>query len=846
MFESKLKDLMKQINKVVKDPSADYALPSNAYYLENGDVLCCPRKNGVSRFPYSADGLNMWVYSSGVIHAIEGVFNLFRPVHHEHESSINFFVGIPQADGTYFPISILGGGQQLFEPIKVDRYLVYSLSAAYFIADTEFATFAVRADMSKNKELRFSFACINKKDENLKIAFTSYFEAFLKNGITDDMWSITKKKGRCKKLGEYILIRDGAEYHAMAIKHKITNADLTESYYTASRPDFLIYQNRNVGNAECLRIGRFENQTANIGKMTSPVAAEILHLDVKADQMARVDYVCRVSHNKDEESGILNYDIDPEAIDSSIASYQNAEVERMSTLDIKFDTLKDSKVNKNVLNHFLNSLKKQVDFCAMGKNYVEDRIGIRDVFQQLEQALIWDPKQAREKIIRAIGHIDLNGRAPRQFSIVSNPAIPPRMDLDAYIDQGNWIISTLYTYLAYTGDYSILDEKAGYFEIVDERKNQIKFLDYKDSVLDHLLRIADYLDSNIDREDGTNCLRALKGDWNDSLDGLGATTDEGKKFGTGVSVMASLHFYQNLFEMSEILNAIGKYEDKAKHYLELREQLRDGLNKHAVEEKDGEIRLVHGWGDHMSYKVGSFCDPDGASRISFAPYAFWATSGMVERDMDKRDVVVNNLHSLDSEYGILTNYPPFTPSTPGVGRICNVLKGTAENACAYSHATMFSALALFLVGDSEYAWKQLEKTMVISQKNPTKSPFIMSNSYCVNPEEGINGNSAIDWYTGTGTVMVKNFVRGVFGVQPSLQGLTVQTPSYMPCDNAEISVLVKGCKVKLVYRNENNGERKIFVDGKPCDAKYDDLMRTKKAFIPNAEIHEGLEILVTD
>ncbi len=846
MFESKLKELMEQINKVVQDPFSDRALPSNAYYLENGDVLCCPRKNGVSRFPYSADGLNMWVYSTGVIHAIEGVFNVFRPVHHEHESSVNFFVGIPQADGTYFPISILGGGQQLFEPIKVDRYLVYSLSAAYFIADTELATFSVRADMSKDKELRFSFACINKKDESLEIAFTAYFEALLKNGITDDMWAINTKKSQCVNQGEFILKRDGAEYHAMAIKHKITNADLTDYYYTASRHDFLIYQNRNVGNAECLRIGRFETQTAKIGKILSPVAAEILHLNIKAGQTSRVDYVCKISHNKNEESELLNYSVDPEAIDNSIVFTQKAEDERMSTLDIKFGALKNDKINEKVLNCFIKSLKKQVDFCAMGKNYVEDRIGIRDVFQQLEQALIWDPKQAREKIIRAIGHIDMNGRAPRQFSIVSNPAIPPRMDLDAYIDQGNWIISTLYTYLAYTGDYSILDEEAGYFEIVDEKKNQIRFLDHKDSVLDHLLRIADYLDSNIDREDGTNCLRALKGDWNDSLDGLGATADEGKKFGTGVSVMASLHFYQNLYEMSEILNAIGKYADKAKHYLELREQLRDGLNKHAVEEKDGEIRLVHGWGDHMSYKVGSFCDPDGVSRISFAPFAFWATSGMVERDMDKRDAIINSLHSLDSEYGIITNYPAFTEATKGVGRICKTLKGTAENACAYSHATMFSALALFFVGDAEYAWKQLEKTMVISHKNPSKSPFIMSNSYCVNPEEGINGHSAIDWYTGTGTVMVKNFVRGVFGVQPSLKGLTVQTPCYMPCDNAEIRVLVKGCKIKLVYRNENNGERSIFVDGKAYDAKYDDLMRTKKAYIPNAEIHEGLEILVTD
>ena len=58
--------------------------------------------------------------------------------------------------------------------------------------------------------------------------------------------------------------------------------------------------------------------------------------------------------------------------------------------------------------------------------------------------------------------------------------------------------------------------------------------------------------SNLDREDKTNCLRILFGDWNDAVDGLGKTNDNDKKFGTGVSVMASLHLYRNLGEMIEI------------------------------------------------------------------------------------------------------------------------------------------------------------------------------------------------------------------------------------------------------------------------------------------------------
>ena len=88
------------------------------------------------------------------------------------------------------------------------------------------------------------------------------------------------------------------------------------------------------------------------------------------------------------------------------------------------------------------------------------------------------------------------------------------MDLRKFIDQGVWVISTVYTYLAATDDFSILDETCGYYKLGD---GTAEFSCARDSVLDHLLRIADYLISHLDEE--TNCLHALYGDWNDALDG---------------------------------------------------------------------------------------------------------------------------------------------------------------------------------------------------------------------------------------------------------------------------------------------------------------------------------------
>lgn len=843
MLVNKIKDLMKEINKTVAEQSEVSKLPDNTYYLNNGYILCCPRKFGESRFPYSCDGYTLWVHSSGYIHAKDGTFNVFKPVHDEVEPPVGFWAGIEQGDGSYFPISILGGTEQLFELYHVKRYLVYSLAAAYYIADTDIATFAVRADMSVRKEMRFSFVCINKKNEPLKMGLTSCFDVFLKNGVWDDMFSKTDRTSKYMGEGKFLLERQGWDYHALAINRKIIGVDVTTSYHTVSKVDFLGYANRRVTNAECLKTGVFERQIDCIGKETTPVAAEILHFEVT--DSARVDFVLPIAHVSGEESNLIMQDIDIHAIDTEIEELQCSESKRLNNLNIQFCDWNIGEMNAEVLNKFIKNVQKQVDLCAMGKSYVDDLLGVRDVFQQLEQALMWDSVQAREKIVRALGYLDPSGRSPRQFSIPENPKVIPKMDLREFVDQGNWIISCVYSYLAWTNDFSILDEVCGYYEIIEERT--VKPSDIKDSVLDHVIKITDYLIKNIDTEDGTNCLRILYGDWNDALDGLGRTEEPGKVYGTGVSVMASLHLYQNLYEITEILKVVGGYDKKIEHYLNVRDALGEGLNKYAiVTNEKGEQRLIHGWGDHNSYKIGSFCDSDGKSRISFAPNAFWVTSGLIKEMPELKQLIIDTLHALDSRFGLKTLMPAFSPDAPGVGRLATILPGTAENECVYCHATMFSIMALFALGDAKFAWKQIEKVLPITHEYLTRSPFVMSNSYLDNPEMGLNGESAIDWYTGGGTVLIKNLVKYGFGILPDLNGIVIQTASKMPCNSASVDMLIKGVLVQFIYENKNLGKRSIYLNDRELETHYDTLMQTEKVYICNDELHDNVKILVCD
>ena len=240
---------------------------------------------------------------------------------------------------------------------------------------------------------------------------------------------------------------------------------------------------------------------------------------------------------------------------------------------------------------------------------------------------MWDPAASRAQIVKVMNYILDDGRAPRQISFPTQEKPIPEMDLRPYIDQGPWIIETIYSYLAFTGDYSILDEECTYYH-AEETFGPLSLSEIKSSILCHMVDIVNYLVSKIDPE--TFCLRALWGDWNDALDGLGHTKDEGKEFGSGVSVMATEQLYSALNKMIEILERVGKMPETLLTYTDIAQKLAKGYRENAITEESGVKRVLHGWGDKKEYYVGSYNDYDEKSRISLTAHAFAAISGLTE------------------------------------------------------------------------------------------------------------------------------------------------------------------------------------------------------------------------
>jgi len=401
-----------------------------------------------------------------------------------------------------------------------------------------------------------------------------------------------------------------------------------------------------------------------------------------------------------------------------------------------------------------------------------------------------------------------------------------------------------------TGDTSLLEETLGYHQIDPTDRSRMVPAAERDTVLDHLLRIMDYLDRN--RDPQTGLLRALYGDWNDALDGLGTTQDPAREFGTGVSVMASLQLYQAAAELLTLLNRYyeGRHARRLQALGNVRSELETGLLRHAVVRQGAQRRIVHGWGDRRQYDVGSFCDSDGQARDGLTSNAFWVLSGLLDRQPDLRADILGALGRLDSPFGLKTFEPGLAPDAPGVGRIPKLPIGTAENGATYVHATLFGVGALFLMGEPRRAWQQLMKILPFTpgHEGLSHSPFVMPNSYVYNPTLNLTGQNMNDWQTGSSNVLLKVLIRYVFGFQPGLDALCVAPAAWSPFRSLCFAAQAQGRRVRIEITRNDTSQRRFRINGLTVPVSADIKMGVPAVSIPYERLRNDAEnrIEVTD
>lgn len=841
MIKKDILNIYKLIEAVEKDELKAAKLPSESYYLPGDLILIKDPTNSGARFPYARQGMTIWAYASGYVTINNSSFYIGLPSNDGKEPYIDFF-GIEKVAGKTEPVSILGVSKNIKE-IPLKRYTVYSKNVCYYLTKTENFLYAVLVFIDESTKVYMMNVAINLSNETKPITLSAFLNLLFKYDSGESVETKWFKKVTYKDDQFLYESPENLDRHTMienyGVVKRVVSKEANKVLNTTSRIDYVGKRNESLRNAKSLYENNF-SQAPQVTHFTdTAICGDLITFDVSPDEVVWTGYEIQKAHEKSTLHHIQDESLSVADFKRIYQKLVQTNAYQFGNFDINFKGILYPTINDDLINQFIKMVEYQVDFAALSSNSGSVFLGVRDVMQQLESSLIWQKDIAKHKILEVLSFIDPSGIAPRQYSI------PPkgqhaRMDLREFIDQGVWIIYTIYTYLATTEDYQFLDEICGYYERIGTGSAKLSKL--SDSVLDHLVRVTDFLVSQID--DKTGCLKALYGDWNDALDGLGLI--EGSKgYGTGVSVMASLQLYDALHKMIEILKSKSSHEEHIETYQKTITRLEEGILKYAIVEQNNERKVIHGWGHEYSYLVGSFNDSDHMNRDSLTSNAYFIISKMIEKKPDLKEDIIRAFRRLDSKYGLKT-FEPYFKENKGFGRIINLPKGTAENAATYVHATLFGVLALYMMGEGEFANEQLYKILPLSHKMISTSPFVMSNSYSYNPESNMDGESMSDWYTGSANTLLKVIMRGLFGIHISLDKIKIEPSNVFPAKEASMTFDLDHKKISVVYQNQGLGHRVFKVNQVIVPSSMNELSHLKSIIIDKNLIIKDTTIEIID
>ena len=420
-------------------------------------------------------------------------------------------------------------------------------------------------------------------------------------------------------------------------------------------------------------------------------------------------------------------------------------------------------------------------------------LGFRDTAQDMLPMCHRSPQTAKAMLKRLLSKQFPAGNAVHLIPL--NPKELP--DARTRCDSHLWLPILLYTYLAETGDFALLDEAVPCLSPEDHLSPSGEM-----TVWEHMRAAVRFTAAHL----GAHGLPlTLKGDWNDII---GKFSEKGK----GESVFAAMQYLLCLKLLQEIA-AYRNLSEEAR-LSELADKMKAAIEACAY---------TGAWWvrcfDDTGNAVGG---PDSAyGRLWLNPQSWAVISGVGTLEqrasgMHHADTMLKTRAGLRLITPGFATYPetddPFTGYNPGNG----------ENGAVFCHANAWAVIAQALLGDGDRAWeydsllapeKALER---LGLQVYRAEPYAFASNI-VGPDNPKHGWANVTHITGTAAWMEMAAYHYLLGIRPELKGIRIAPVMPRSWRRMEASYHCRGTMLRMTVHNPDgvsSGVHRLTLDGK--------------------------------